>query len=326
MATSHLARAAGVLARAGIGLVVAALLAEALVRGLRVPPRRVVFEAANYGPFSELGGVVVWPDHGHAVDEVAQLEARACDVEGSFRVLVVGDSILNGIGVHAPEVGTVRLQQALVAEGVPACVRNLAVPGFSLWQGLARAAPELPTFRPHVVVLELWGGAPVRPVRVGSRVYQPHGQCVDVAGVMNPLGLPSAWNRGLLRSRLYEAVVLAWPDDCPGARDDLGAFGPVLDGFVAEVRAAGGEVVAVLPTRLDEPIGPGGRAARDARVWTDWLGRAGVRHVALWDAWAGVDPATIRLDDVHLDPAGHARLAGELRALVAPDVDRWRRR
>lgn len=314
-----------VLARAGAAVFVALLAAEVLVRGLRVPPRRVVFEESSYGPFQTSGDVVTWADRGHDAADVERLEARDCAAEGSFRVLVVGDSIVNGIGLPSSEVATVRLQDRLVAEGVQACVRNLAVPGFSLWQGLARATPELPTFRPHVVVLELWGGAPVRPARVGSRVYQPHGQCVGADGIMNPLRLPEAWNRALLRSRLYEAVVLAWPDDCPELRDDLGAFGPVLGAFVGAVREGGGEVLAVLPTRLDEPIGPGGRAARDARVWTTWLARAGIRHVALWDAWTGVDPGTIRLDDVHLDASGQARLATELHALIAPELERWRR-
>ena len=44
--------------------------------------------------------------------------------------------------------------------------------------------------------------------------------------------------------------------------------------------------------------------------------RLGIPHVEIAEAWADVDPRTIALDYVHLNPAGHERLA----ELLAPKV------
>lgn len=323
MAASRALRA---LATLGVVVLATVLLSELAVRVLRVPPRRVLIDAAHYGPFTEVDGLPLWADRGGGPERVAILEDAGCDREEAFRVLLVGDSIFNGVELPPEQVASVRLKRRLEARGagVRACVVNLAVPGFSLRQGMVRAVGALDALDPHVVVLEVWGGAPVRPVRIGERVILAHGLRLYEDGFPNPYRLPGPLNRALLhRSRLYELLVLAAPDDCPECRVDLADFEPVLDAFLAEVRAGGGDVVTVMPALLSDPFSDQHRVVRNNRGWEAWIAEAGVRNVRLWEAWAALDPAALAFDDVHLDADGHEALADTLDLLVAPAFARW---
>lgn len=323
MARPGLARTVGTLA---FGALLTLLVAELAVRVLRVPPRRAVFDEARYGPFETQDGVVLWDDRGGGSERGAVLRGEACDPDGAFRVMIVGDSILNGIDLPVEQVASVRLARRLEADhpGLRVCVTNLAVPGFSLVQGLVRARERLEPWPPHLVVLELWGGPPVWPVRVGSRVYLPHGLAPDALGLPNPYGLPpSANHAGLRASRLYELLVLAAPDDCPACRASLGAFEAELDAFVALVRAGGGEVVTVMPARLTDPFDAQVRVGIENQPWETWVAKQGLRNVRLWEAWAHEAPATLALDPVHLNARGHALLTDVLLGLAEPVLQRF---
>ncbi len=305
------------------------IVGEAVLRVTNPTPRRNVFRTAVGGPLIMIDGVPTWHDGEEARDHRGdKLEDTACDGTGAFRVLVLGDSIFNGVSVVAEDVASVRLARALREElgENHACVKNLSVPGHSLYQTLAHGRAVLDTFKPDVVLMELWGGPPRTPILNGITVYPIEGSPEDARRTYNPLGLPGDLHDALMtRSRLYEYTVLAMPAYCPKCVMDLTPHEPLLDDFLARVDAVGGEVITFMPAYLFYPLDaqPQKLEVEDAG-YLKWIARHGLKNVKLWEAWKGTDPATIRLDGCHLNAAGHALLAKSYMDALRPEVDAWK--
>ncbi|MCA9571534.1 MAG: hypothetical protein KC656_27035 [Myxococcales bacterium] len=297
--------------------------AELTLRVLNPDPRRVMFRADVLHGLDTLDGLPIWRDvDGYDPPRPVVLEDQGCDRDGAFVVAVIGDSILNGVDLDPADVATVALKAKLDAAFPDErhCVVNLAVPGFSLLQGMARARALLDRAQIDVLVMELWAGAPRIPSRIGDTVYFFEGMTRDTLGHGNPWGLPASWNAALIdHSRLYEYAVLSAPQDCTSCRYDLGPFRAALDGLVDRVRAQGGEVVSVMPARLNHPFDAQPEPLfRETAPWEAWTTEQGIRNVRLWEAFAGIDPDDVALDSVHLNADGQAHLAGILFDLIAP--------
>ncbi|MCB9681312.1 MAG: hypothetical protein H6733_07540 [Alphaproteobacteria bacterium] len=311
-----------------IWLVLLVLVAEVALRVVQPAPRRVIFRESKIGPFTEVHGMPLWPDDDFGpIPRPRLLEDRGCDPDGAFTVVVLGDSIFNGVSVPSAEVGSVVLKHRLEAAhpGLRVCVFNAAVPGFSLYQSIAKATDTLDAWHPDVVLLELWGGAPQKPAHVGSSIYFFRGLARDERGVANPFHLPSGLNAALLaHSRLYEYALVAMPDDCRPCRLDLTPHRPLVDGLVDAVEGWGGRVVTFMPARLSSPFDDQPSAiALEASTWRDWIAERGLENVELWKALAAYDSADLALDPVHLNAKGQAALAEVWEATIAPDVQRW---
>lgn len=304
------------------------IVGEATVRVTHPTPRRNVFRTEVAGPLTVMDGVPTWRDDATRADgRAATLEDDACDGADAFRVLVLGDSIFNGISVPADEVASVRLARALRAElgERHACVKNLAVPGHSLYQTLARGREAIDTFQPHVVLLELWGGPPRTPILNGTTVYSIEGSPDGARATYNPLSLPSGLHDALMtRSRLYEYTVLAMPAACPLCEYDLTPHEPLLDGFLARAEAAHATVITFMPAYLFFPLDaqPEQLEMEDAG-YLKWIERRGLHNVKLWERWAGTDPESVRIDGCHLNTTGHERLAKDFREEIQPALDAW---
>lgn len=305
------------------------IVGEAVVRLAHPTPRRNVFRTEVAGPLILMDGVPTWRDGEARTDNrAATLEDLGCEGDGAFRVLVLGDSIFNGISVPAADVASVRLARALRAElgDGRACVKNLAVPGHSLYQTLARGREVIDTFKPDVVLLELWGGPPRTPILNGTTVYSIEGSPDAARQVYNPLGLPGGAHDALMtRSRLYEYTVLALPAACPMCVFDLTPHEPLLDDFLARVEAVDGEVITFMPAYLFFPLDaqPKQLEMEDAG-YLRWIARHGLHNVKLWEAWKGTDPATVRIDGCHLNAAGHDLLAKSYLDALRPALDTWK--
>lgn len=300
-------------------------LAEIGVRIVRPRPRRMLVAAERVGGFREAHGVLLWdgPSSDRSRREAA-LHDVDCAREGARVVLAVGSSITHGVEVPTAQVASRRLKDALQAASPDrrVCVVNLGVPGFSTAQAAARGLEALDTMRPDVVLLELWGGPPIAPVRVGDHAYFFRGLARDAQGLANPYGLPPGLNRALLeRVALYRYAVVNHADDCPGCRTRLGPDVAVVDAFVARARGVGAAVVAWRPVYLDTPPAAMSEGARLERaVWAPWLARFDGPVVDMAEVLDGVDPAPLRVDPVHLSAAGHAVLAEAWLDAVGPLV------
>jgi hypothetical protein len=305
------------------------IVGEAVIRTTNPTPRRNVFRTAVAGPLVLMDGVPTWRDgEANHDDRAAKLEDVACDGVDAFRVLVLGDSIFNGISVAPDDVASVRLARDLRAElgDAHACVKNLAVPGHSLYQTLARGRDVLDSFKPDVVLMELWGGPPRTPILNGTTVYSIEGSPDAARQTYNPLGLPGGLHDALMtRSRLYEYSVLALPAACPMCVFDLTPHEPMLDDFLARVDAQHGKVITFMPAYLFFPLDAQPKQLEmEDEGYLKWIARHGLENVKLWDAWKGTDPATIRIDGCHLNAAGHELLAKSYLDALRPQVDAWK--
>lgn len=310
-------------------LVATVLLAEVLVRVLKPPPRRVLFRAHITHGFEDVDGTWIWHDAPDGPPPRSHvLEDRDCDVDGAFVVLVLGDSIFNGVNIKPPQVGSVLLKHRLQTTWPDTrfCVKNLAVPGYSLYQGIARAHRLLDTVMPDAVLMELWGGPPRVPARVGQTVYFFEGLARGEDGLANPYHVPIAMNAPLLQySRLYEYLVLAAPDDCRPCRYDLTPHEPMLDRFVDRVTSGGAVLTPFMASFLNHPFTQQPEPLfLTMEGYEAWLARRGLQPVRLWEALAEHDSAALAMDDVHFNAEGQSLLADVWFDALRPTVEAWR--
>jgi hypothetical protein len=312
-----------------LSLAVALLVGEAWLRVASPTPRRVVVRESAVGPFGEARGLPTWYSH-HRWDSPAQVARRrdtTCDGDpASFRVVVVGDSILHGLSVPFEDVATTRLAEGLRARapGVRVCVRNLAEPGYGLAQMLAVGRDAVASTRPQVVLVELWAVARF-PYRVGGTVYQLAGDPDDPTWG-RPFGLPHPLQRALLRtSALYELAFNAAPDPRLPAEGLWPWFDRELRGLRDDVAAHGGVLVGVLPADLSNPWDRQLDGIEEAhRRYEAWGAASGVRTVRFAELLHDVDPREVAMDPVHLDERGQRLLGGRLVDVVGPVLDSWR--
>jgi hypothetical protein len=215
-------------------LVATAALGEVLVRVWNPPPRRMKVQLSRFAEVRDAGGVPLWfPAFPDEPDRLAVLEGRDCvDDDDAFRVLMLGDSIFHGIDVPVARVSSERLEDLLESRhpGLQVCVVNLAIPGYSMYQAVARGREFWREHDADLVVLELWGGAPREVTVFGDRAYFFEDLPLDGTGLANPMGLPAPLHLRLFtNSRLYEYAVLAWPEVCGGCRHDLEPHRALLD-------------------------------------------------------------------------------------------------
>lgn len=303
-----------------LGVLVTLLLAELGLRVVDVPPRRTVVHARHVGGFDTLGDVTVWYDARREEARRAELEGDGCLADATVRVLVLGDSILNGVSLDLADAPGARLQAALSTRlpGARVCVANLAVPGFVTAQSLARGEEALARVRPHAVVLETYASGQF-PARFGDIVIPSCGPPEEAAAgrLANPLGLPAGVHAALLaRSRLWTYAHAALPDcdRAPAVPDWLLAR---ASAFADRVTAAGGTLLLVQPARLNVPhaVAEQEHAASQA-TWDAWRAPRGVGRLRFVDVLPE-DPA-MAIDPIHLSPGGAAIVAEALADALLP--------
>lgn len=300
------------LARAGAvawGLVALVLVAELACRWGAPDPARRWTPADADTHLDEVGGVPVWT---HVEPDADRRAAVGCDLDGAWRVMLLGSSMLSGVDLDADDVLSAQLPGALAAASpdARACVRDLAVSGYALPQSLAVGRAHLAELRPHLVVLQMYGAMLRDPVRVGDGILLverlPDGHAAPVL----PVPVPTAWLGWWVE---HSALVRAWART-PVRREslfDLGPFHDDLDAFVDDVHALGGQVVGIVPADFDAPLEaqPAGLVA-EADRWSAWADGAGVPVVRLWEVLPSDVPAeTFALRGHYLSAEGHAWLA-----------------
>lgn len=292
------------------------------------PPRPAVQIVRNQnGAWNRvrlLNGTPVWGS--------LERENRACMERhpGTPSVIFLGDSILYGAGIGDEEVFSNLLDDAL-NKGLPetqVCVVNLAQAGFGFEQSYATAEEALAGKHPTLVFWELWGEHRDYSL-LGEDAYNVDGMRLNADGFPTPSfarWLPAVANRWLfLHSRLYEYTALAFADRLPAKSlgEDLADY---RDGKLARaarlVQGAGGHLVFVLGTPLDEPFSElrtDNRQESLAAAANEIARRTGAEVIRLQDLMQDQDYRQVRLDECcHFNPAGHKVLAKEFRRLLEP--------
>ena len=242
---------------------------------------------------------------------------------GTFRIAMVGDSIVAGWGVDVEERFESVLERTWDARsrrrGGPAIeIVNCAVPGHSPGQRWYHFAQVGWPMRPDLVICEAteadigWDERRLRYLLARGQGWDsPLYRAVLAAAGVEPHWNPEQYKRALQprHGEILAGVYRAMAADC---------------------RARGVPLVWVLIPRVGRPSDPAGHSGLVAQARSAGFARV----VDVTDAYDGLDPAGLAVEpeDFHPNAAGHARLAGrldealgalpELRLVCGPRLER----
>lgn len=285
-----------------IGALLFAGTAELAVRVARPEPRAQVVRADATArwevPLHLVDGQPLWRTVGSAA-------RAACPNPSGQRLTLYGTSISYGIDLPSEVVVSTLLQQQLDARAPEAfCVRNLAQPAYALSNQIVDLTHDVQAG--DLVVFEVWN--PGDYVMVASDAYNVGTLAVGPSGLPEPIPLPVAWQRALYeRSRAWAFIGLA---TARTGTDEASRLRRYLDQTLARTDAAGARLALWMPSELSKTLHAADRAESVQTATTlAWAAERGVPVLNLAAAWEGVDPAGLRADPIHLNAAGHARLA-----------------
>jgi lysophospholipase L1-like esterase len=226
---------------------------------------------------------------------------------GTFRIAMVGDSIVAGWGVPVDDRFESLLERAWDARsrrgGGPAVeIVNCAVPGHSPGQRWYHFTQVGWPLGPDLVICEAteadigWDERRLRYILARGQGWDsPLYRAVLAAAGVQPHWNPEQYKRAL--QPLHGAILAG-----------------VYQTMAADCRAQGVPIVWVLIPRVGRPSDP----ASHSSLWTTAHSAGFTRVVDVSDAYEGLDPAGLAVEpeDFHPNAAGHARLAGRLDAVL----------
>lgn len=292
---------------------------EAAVRVARPTPRTQVVDPSQPGVVETPDGGVTWRRAGPFTDA---LEGAGC--AGSRHVVIAGDSILyvldaahnrldgaRGEGGEAASDNVGPRLQGMFRDLRPSiCVHDVAQPGFGPDQIRGAATTWRDRVDARVVVLGVWKSDRTLE-HLGDRWYDlsPYARRGEALPAPGGLWVPDAVGRPLFASSAlyaYATLATAPPNLAPATYDAYLALARSL-------RASGSQVVLVEHALLEPMIGQGpGPRPHGARDLERAAVAEGFLYLALAEAWSAVDLTPLRIDPVHLNPAGHRLLAETL--------------
>ena len=121
------------------------------------------------------------------------------------KILVLGDSLGASYGVPVSQGWVTLLQQRLTAKGYPHKIVNASVSGDTTAGGRARLAPDLRTYSPQIVLIELGGndglrGLPVEKMRDNLLAMVQLCQEMDIKPLLFEMRLPDNYGKDYVDS------------------------------------------------------------------------------------------------------------------------------
>jgi hypothetical protein len=335
----------GKLALAALGLMLAFLLSEGILRLAGVAPDVVYLSVGRYrsSPDPRIGYEPI-PNFSHEGSQLRYFEFFGTSNSLGFRddepvvpkpadenrILVLGDSITMGLLLpQTANLYTSILQRLLRRRDPGARVLNFGVAGYNTMQEVAILETKGLALEPDVVILqycmndrEMVNGGIVEHLRALERRR----------GGIDPSPLP----RGLKESALYRFLrYRVFPDRVQRKRasDRARALEHLGDDTVEEsfarlgelARREGFEVLTVLFPRLTG-FQPGDD--EEYRIIAGYSAANGFHHLDLRDTFAACrEGGEIALDDLHPNQRGHGcaaiAIAGAMRAADLDEVPSW---
>ncbi|MBT3217811.1 MAG: hypothetical protein HN348_01860 [Proteobacteria bacterium] len=239
-----------------LAVLLAVILAEVAVRVIRPTPRVQVVRLKGLGSpaYTEvIGNSPIWWQEKE--ENRARLHNLTCqqDKEDPYTVVMLGSSILGGIGLPVDDIFSIKLQPRLEARR-PSCVHNFSGPGFTFQAELATAKKFIPQTKPNLVFLEVWNTSPFDYTVLNNNAYAFSAFVVDEQGLPNVFGLAPSTNRRLfLLSRLYEyaTLSLARQNETSAEKDWTHLADERLQELYDLCREHQAELVLVFAPRLD---------------------------------------------------------------------------
>jgi len=300
-----------------IGLLATLAMAEAAIRWVSPNPRVQVVRPSSFssddgpGKVLDVEGTPIWRHRGSTLREHLD-----CDEPQRPKALLLGSSILFGVGLEAQDAVSGRLPELLAPDGEGWCVHNHSQPAFTAQGRLAVARQVLPILKPKVVVWEVWTGDAGTYEIIGDTAYELSSFPVDSAGFPRVSWAPAPIHHLLFtRSTLWEIGTLALLQ-----RDNrryASAWRRVTDETLPEIlhltQANGGQLMLVVMPPLDRPFADAIEPHRDFSFYRPlytWAKREGVPVHDVAKALIHESHEALRLDPCcHYNEDGHRALA-----------------
>lgn len=320
MHPSRVTSVPGYVALTVAGVLAGIVLAEALIRIVRVMPRTQVVRGHG---LRAVDGVPIW-------EGSTDRQNRACTEAHPERrrILVFGSSISYGTDLAPEETFPFALQARLNAlRPTPGfCVLNFAQPGYQFEQKNVVAHVEVPRYRPALILWESW--VEWRQLRIiGDAAYSISDYALRPDGLIGISGVPDRLNRILfLHSRLYEYLALAYGDlaSLPPERENMTAFANTrLAETVRLARSMGAPLVMYFAPPLDRPFADTAASPTPSNlVLLDFSRAHGIPTYFLAQALTDQDHRELRLDPCcHFNAKGHHALAAVMERIVLEHLE-----
>ena len=263
--------------------------------------------------FETVDGVHVW----ETKDKVAsQVRSAECAQSSGADIVIAGDSILYGVMLE-PEItlGPTLSRTVKRADGTPACVVNVSVPGFTFESEMAVIKRDWELLHPNTVVLEVWHNSPHSLIDLGGHLFNFGNLAVDSNGVPNPMGVPPLANRELfVHSALWRRLVEGSSSRSGNSKPAWEQLAKDISDFNEWLEARDASLMLVFATRLKDPWGVG--RERERTMYgsvSSWAEGAGVPILWFDQALSSKPVEEVRLDECcHLNETGMALLADAL--------------
>lgn len=303
----------------GVGLCIG--IGEISIRFLNPkPPIQFIRDKGSLSLY-ELHGSPVWVEQ-----DGNPIRFRPCigsKDDNEIRVAVFGSSIFYGSGVDPKLNFSLALEEKLSSQwDRPVCVVNYAQPGYGHQNKFAVARQEIPKFKPHVVLWEVWLNDTSRYVLLGDTAYNTDKLITQEDGYPSLMGLSGGFNQWLLSiSKLYEFAAFALNED-----KNRGRVGDLWKEFADEhtrelaefVKGQGAELLVATCPPLHTPFATQRKnPQREYAPVEAVLKEFSIPWTRLRDQFGEHTIEDVRIDTCcHYNQKGHALLAERFAELI----------
>lgn len=314
-----------------LGLVLAFVVAEVAVRVMNPVPR-IQMVRNKGGPqvgedFS--GGIRLYELHGTPVwieTTANPIRARVCEKNGpenQVRIAVFGSSIFYGSSIAETANFSLAMEKELSTRwNRPVCVVNYSQPAYGHDNKLAVAKEELPKFKPHLVVWEIWMNDTSKYVLLGDTAYNVAKLIRGEDGYPSLLGFSGALNRWLLNhSALYEYSAMSFNENkhMGKAEDIWAAYAEEdLSQLLDLAKAEGAEILLATCPPLNKTFESLKKMPpKEYSALTPFLEKRGVPLVHLKNFFGDKTNEEVRIDTCcHYNEMGHRLLATSMADVI----------
>jgi hypothetical protein len=293
---------------------------EAYARTQQVPRIQAVMSATSPG-FSVHKGVPVW----EVLRDKEGRQNKSCvdkTPDGRADVLLLGDSIFHGVKLEVEEKLGAQIGQRLSPSlGRPACVVNLAEPGFLFQNERVLAERDMDSVKPKIVVLEVWGNSPYKYRMVGGNAYNFGYLGVAKNGLPPVKFVPDMVNHSLfLKSAIWRQLNIRFATKGTVKSSDLWTawLQDELIPFHRWLEAQGATLMLAYPTALATPFSEPRKGETTYSLIQEWADGNGVATLYFQEVFSGEDFRKVRLDPCcHLNAYGTEKIADAMAPWLA---------
>lgn len=294
---------------------------------------RIIMPRPLYNPKIDLSkkevwnsnGVILWKVNQHFNDEILDDFKKK---DGKFRIVALGDSIMNGSNVSPGKTYISILRNTLEKESKNVKILDLSIPGYNFIQEASLLLEVDDELEPDLIIIHSWEDDDSQYNIVGKQVYGMESLSMD--GFVHVIPLPNKINQFLIiNSRLYQLISFQIMkrkyNEQKNKADNDKIINEMYNDLVWKVGGDGRKILFLLSPRLDlGPISPFDSSTKLPLFYMTILEiskKHNSRIIDLGDLLKGINGSEIGVDRCHFNELGHNILADKLYEYIPSFVD-----